>query len=117
MTPEQRERVAQRRGQRGAQSAMSPEQRAERRAQRRARVEAMNPEQRAQFRAERQARRGQRGGGQFAAGGTMSLEEFRARVLQRFARLDLDRNGTVTREERRQARQQMREQRRERRAG
>lgn len=122
MTPEQRERIAarlaERRAERGGQrgpgrAAMTPEQRAERRAQRRAQIEAMSPEQRAQMRAERQARRGQRGGGQggggqFAGGGTVSLEEFRARALQRFERLDGDNNGVVTREERREARQQRR---------
>jgi len=118
LSPEQRERVAERRAERGgARAAMTPEQRAERRAQRRAQVQAMSPEQRAQFRAERQARRAQRGGGRFADGGTVTLAEFQARALQRFERMDLDRDGTVTSEERREARQQMRRQRSERRAG
>lgn len=113
MSPEQRERIADRRAERGG---LTQEQRAERRAQRRAQVQAMTAEQRAERRAQRQARRGQRGG-LFAGGGTVSLEQFRARALQRFERMDLDRNGTVTRDERRQARQQLRQERQQRRAG
>lgn len=114
LTPEQRARIAERRAQRGA---LTPEQRAERRAQRRAQVQAMTPEQRAERRAQRQARRAQRGAGLFAGGGTISLAEFRQQALTRFERLDLDRNGTVTREERRQARRQLRQMRQQRRAG
>jgi ribosomal protein RSM22 (predicted rRNA methylase) len=113
LSEEQRARIAERRAQRGG---LTEEQRAERRAQRRAQVQAMTAEQRAERRAQRQARRGQRGG-LFAAGGTVSLDEFRGRALARFERMDLDRNGTVTREERRQARQQLRQQRQQRRAG
>jgi len=97
---EERARVAQR-----------MDQRAARRAEHRARIEAMSPEQRAQHRAQRQAARGGRGG-RFAAGGTVTLAEFRARALQRFERLDADRDGRVTMAERRQVRQQLRQERR-----
>jgi hypothetical protein len=91
-------------------------QRAERRAERRARMQAMSPEQRAQLRAQRQAGRGERRG-PFAAGGTVTLEQFRARALQRFERLDKDRNGRVTMAERREVRQQLRQERQARRQG
>ena len=59
------------------------------------------------MRAERRASRGNAGrGGPFGADGSMTRDEFRARALQRFARLDTDRNGTVTVAERQAMRQQ-----------
>ena len=47
--------------------------------------------------------------------GRISLAEMQAHALQRFDQADANRDGTVTREERRDMRQKMREQRRERR--
>jgi hypothetical protein len=77
-------------------------------------MQAMTPEQRAQQRAQRQANRGERRG-QFANSGTVTLAEFRARALQRFERLDTNRDGRVTVAERREVRQKLRQERRGRR--
>lgn len=52
----------------------------------------------------------------FGEQGYVTLEQMRERALQRFDRLDANRDGTVTAEERRQARAQMRERMRQRRA-
>ena len=104
---ERRARIAERMEQRTARL----EQRTQRRAERRARMQAMSPEQRAQMRAQRQAQRGERRG-MFAGGGTVSREQFRARALQRFQRLDANRDGRVTVAERREVRQQLRQERR-----
>lgn len=112
MPEERRARLAQRME---ARSELR-EQRLEQRAERRARIQAMSPEQRAQHRAERQTRRGDRRG-QFAGGATVSLEQFRARALHRFERLDANRDGRVTVAERREVRKQLRQERRERRQG
>lgn len=63
------------------------------------------------MRAGRQGRRGgaeARGARMFGADGVVTREEFRARALQRFERLDLNRDGTVTAAERQQARQRFR---------
>lgn len=79
---------------------------------------------RGQMRGERGAGRGMggmRGGAEgramrmFGEDGVITAEEFRARALQRFERLDANRDGTVTMAERQQVRQQMRQQRMERR--
>lgn len=59
-----------------------------------------------------------RGGGDFAMRGErmfgeqgfVTAEQMRARALERFDRMDANRDGTLTAAERRQARQQMREQ-------
>lgn len=111
---ERRARVAQRMEQRAGRL----EQRAQRRAERRARLEGMSPEQRAQHRAQRQAQRQARAGerrGLFAGGATVNLEQFRARALERFTRLDTNRDGRVTVAERREVRKQLRQERRTRR--
>lgn len=107
---ERRAQVEQRMKQRAERMAQRTERRAERRAQR----QAMTPEQRAQMRIQRQANRGERRG-QFAGGATVSLEQFRARALERFTRLDANRDGRVTMTERREGRQQLRQERRSRR--
>lgn len=72
-------------------------------------------------RAEFSARGQRRGGGRgpqhgerrvqrmFGADGVVTREEFRARALQRFERLDANRDGTVTMAERREVRQRMRQ--------
>jgi Ca2+-binding EF-hand superfamily protein len=111
---DQRARAEQRMAQRAERLA----ERTERRAERRARIQAMSPEQRAQHRAERQTNRGANRGehrGPFANGGTLTLAEFRARALQRFERLDANRDGRVTVAERREQRQKLRQERRSRR--
>jgi hypothetical protein len=111
---EQRARVEQRMAQRTAPLA----ERTERRAERRARMQAMSPEQRAQLGAQRRANRGSIAGqrrGEFANGGTLTLEEFRARALQRFERLDANRDGRITVAERREQRRKLRQERRGRR--
>jgi Ca2+-binding EF-hand superfamily protein len=59
--------------------------------------------------------RGMRGQRLFGEQGFVTAEQFRARALARFDRLDADRNGTVTAAERRAAREQRRERRRDRR--
>jgi hypothetical protein len=97
--------------------------RAERQQRMQARFEQMTPEQRAaveQRRAQWAERKGDkaRAGGQgdkaaranamFGDKGYVTQAEFRERALQRFARMDLDGNGTVTAAERKQARQQRR---------
>jgi Ca2+-binding EF-hand superfamily protein len=61
------------------------------------------------------AMRGMRGQRLFGEQGFVTAEQFRARALARFDRLDADRNGTVTAAERRAAREQRRERRRDRR--
>ncbi len=84
--------------------------------------------QRREVRAERRGQRGMRGmrgrGGQhgargaarlFGEDGVITAEEFRSRALQRFDRLDANRDGTITVAERRDVRQRMREERRARR--
>ena len=64
--------------------------------------------------------RGHRGGMMMGAmadankDGAVSQAEFTAAAMQRFDRMDADKNGTVTREERQAARQAMREERRQR---
>lgn len=80
----------------------------------RARAGAQRMERRAQRMAGRSG--GRFGGRMFAMADAnrdqrVTLEEATAAALQRFDRADLDRDGTVTREERRQLRQQRREQR------
>ena len=65
--------------------------------------------------------RGMRGGDaraarQFGTDGVITREEFRAQALQRFERLDGNRDGTVTVAERQEARQRLRAERRNRRA-
>ena len=95
-----REEFAQRRalrGERRGQSAERGAQRAERRAQR------------AERRAGRQAER------MFGQDGVITREEFRARALQRFERLDANHDGRVTMAERREVRQRLRAERRSRR--
>jgi Ca2+-binding EF-hand superfamily protein len=91
------------------------------------RLAQMTPEQRARIeerRAQWRERRGERSGERrgmrrggahmFGEQGFITREQMQQRALQRFDRMDLNRDGTVTAEERRQAWQQMREQRRER---
>lgn len=75
----------------------------------------------AQAGARRMQRHGQRSGGRFGErmfamadanrDQRLTLQEVTAAALQRFDRVDLNRDGTVTREERQQLRQQRREQR------
>lgn len=60
--------------------------------------------------------RGPRGMGRFGPQGELTLEQMRDRALQRFDRMDLNHDGTVTAAERQQARAQMREQMQQRRA-
>lgn len=70
-------------------------------------------------RAERRAQRGQRAGqrGQggmarlFGQDGVITLDEYRAQALQRFERLDANRDGRVTVAERREVREQRRSRR------
>jgi hypothetical protein len=101
------------------------------------RLAQMTPEQRAQMeqrRAQWQERRGQRaergegrrGGGErrgargermFGEQGTITAEQFRARALERFDRMDANRDGVVTAAERQQARAEMRSRWQERRGG
>jgi len=83
--------------------------------------------QRQAQRAERGERRGMRGhrggrrGGEmrgarlFGADGVLTREEFRAQALQRFERLDTNRDGTITAAERQEARQRFRAERQSRR--
>jgi Ca2+-binding EF-hand superfamily protein len=81
-----------------------------------ARAEALRGErpangQRAGLREQRMAMRGRLGGAMLRAADAnrdqrISLAEAEAAALQRFERLDLNRDGRVTREERQQARQQ-----------
>jgi 23S rRNA-/tRNA-specific pseudouridylate synthase len=52
----------------------------------------------------------------FGANGVITQAEFRQRALERFDRMDLDRNGVVTAAERQQARAQMKQQMQQRRA-
>lgn len=64
--------------------------------------------------------RGQRGGPRlaqrmFGDDGVITLDEFRSRAIQRFDRLDANRDGRVTVAERREMRQRLREERRSRR--
>jgi len=78
-------------------------------------------------RAERRAQRGERGQRGMRGGnrveqmlgpdGVITRDEFRARALQRFERLDANRDGRVTVAERREVRQRLRAERRERRQG
>lgn len=84
-------------GQRQALRAERLEGRAERRGDRRA--------QRGLARAERRAAR------LFGHDGAITREEFRARALQRFERLDANRDGTVTLAERQAMRQHLRSER------
>lgn len=65
------------------------------------------------MRAGRQGRRGGEAGAarMFDANGVLTREEFRARALQRFERLDLNRDGTITAAERQEARQRFRAER------
>jgi len=62
-----------------------------------------------------------RGGGEWGTGrraaGPVSIAEVQARTTARFDRIDADRDGFITVEERRAVREAMRDQRRERRAG
>jgi len=58
---------------------------------------------------------GMRAGRMFGEQGFVTREQMRERALARFDRLDADRDGTVTADERRQAREQMRQRIRERR--
>lgn len=86
-----------------------------------ARAETMRAErrmvrgERAGVRGRRVAMRGQMAGAMLRRADTnndqrISLAEAEAAALQRFARVDLDRDGQVTRDERQQARQQLRQQ-------
>ncbi|MFN3725284.1 MAG: EF-hand domain-containing protein [Allosphingosinicella sp.] len=69
----------------------------------------------------RAGRQGRRGGGEaraarlFGADGVLTRDEFRARALQRFERLDLNRDGTITVAERQEAGQRLRAERQNRR--
>ena len=103
--------------------------RAERRQRFEARLAELTPEQRArieQRRAERRERRGEAGehrgrrGGEhggfrgqrmFGEQGFVTLEQMRERALARFDRLDADRDGILTADERRQGREHRRERR------
>jgi hypothetical protein len=58
-----------------------------------------------------------RGAGMFGGDGVVTREEFRADALQRFERLDLNRDGTITAAERQDARQRFRAERQGRRGG
>ncbi|HWH17076.1 MAG TPA: hypothetical protein VNT77_01870 [Allosphingosinicella sp.] len=60
-------------------------------------------------RAQRGGPEGARGGRMFGEKGFVTQAEFRERAIQRFDRLDSNRDGTVTAAERQQARAQMRE--------
>lgn len=60
-------------------------------------------------------RGGQHAQRMFGEDGVVTREEFRARALQRFERLDANRDGTVTMAERREVRQRMRQERMQRR--
>ncbi len=104
--------------------------REQRNARRAERLANLTPERRARVeqrmaqRAERQERRTERQAGRtgerqgfFGAQGFVTQEQFRDRALRRFARLDVNSDGTVTREERREARQQLRQRMQERRQG
>ena len=53
----------------------------------------------------------------FGADGVVTREEFRAQALQRFERLDTNRDGTMTAAERQEARQRFRAERQNRRGG
>jgi hypothetical protein len=91
----------------------------ERRAQRGGEQNAERTAKRAEWaakRGERAGQRGQRGEGMFGANGVITQAEFRQRALERFDRMDLDRNGVVTAAERQQARAQMKQQMQQRRA-
>jgi Ca2+-binding EF-hand superfamily protein len=94
-TPEQRAEIEQRRAQRGERAGRGGERRSG-------------------------ETRGQRGGDRavamFGEQGFVTAEQFRARALERFDRMDLNKDGTVTVEERRQARAQMRQRMEQRRA-
>ena len=57
-----------------------------------------------------------RGARMFGADGVVTREEFRAQALQRFERLDANRDGTITAAERQEARQRLRAERQSRRA-
>ena len=101
---EMRQMFEQRRAQRLAQ--MSPEERArfeQRRAERRAEGGGWRGE-----RGERgeRAGRGERGGMRGPGAGPVTLAQFVARATQRFDRLDLDRDGVITRAEQEQLRAQ-----------
>jgi len=61
--------------------------------------------------------RGMRGERLFGEQGFATREQFRARALARFDRIDADRNGIVTEAERQAARERMRARRQERRPG
>ena len=68
----------------------------------------------------RHGRRGMHGmrgghGAMFGEQGFITLEQMRARALERFDRADANRDGTLTADERRQAREQRRQERRDRR--
>ncbi|MFN3944929.1 MAG: hypothetical protein ACK4K7_08365 [Allosphingosinicella sp.] len=93
LTPEQRAAMEQRRAQRGDQARSGGWKRGD---------------------GERSGQRGQR---MFGEQGFVTAEQFQARALQRFDRMDLNNDGVVTAEERRQAREQMRQRGGERRGG
>lgn len=104
---------------------------AERRQRFQERLARLTPEQRAEIeqrRAQRQERRsdqagerrggrgggehrGMRGGHMFGEQGFVTREQMRERALARFDRLDLNRDGTLTADERRQGREHRRERR------
>lgn len=63
----------------------------------------------------RMHRQGMRGARLFGEQGFVTAEQMRERALARFDRLDANRDGTLTAEERRQAREQFRQRRMERR--
>ena len=60
-------------------------------------------------------RRGMPGARPFGEQGFVTAEQLRERALARFDRLDSNRDGTLTADERRQAREQLRQRRMERR--
>jgi Ca2+-binding EF-hand superfamily protein len=98
LTPEQRAEIEQRRAQRGERAGRGGERRS------------------GEARGQRGQRGGERANAMFGEQGFVTVEQFRARALQRFDRMDLNNDGTVTAEERRQARAQMRERMQQRRA-
>jgi Ca2+-binding EF-hand superfamily protein len=98
LTPEQRAQIEQRRAQRGERGG----ERAQRWANRGG--------------GEARGQRGHRGGERmFGEQGFVTAEQFRARALERFDRMDLNNDGVVTAAERQQAREQMRQRWQERR--
>ena len=83
--------------------------------------QAMRAERRGGQGMRRGGQRGQRGamraGRRFGADGVVTREEFRAQALQRFERLDTNRDGTITAAERQEALQRFRAERQNRRGG